>query len=334
MQSDDRVSRTLKELAGPISSFRSALASAVEDVRGILSTWRSAQSDSGEQRRAELGCFAAGRIDVERFATLLAVEEAVDAATVARLEGIFDLLSDLADQKDGVVRVKVEPGAVLRDAVAAALGRIGRAFGAARVVGLSRSHRYEDSLHQRFLREYPYALWSSSERQIAPPLVVEVAGQDLRAEGLAEFLDGRQKIVLVAQGKCPPAPLARLVSPGVFVVQAAEPVALAAFAAYQGPGIAALVPESAALFTHDPQAGARSWDRLKVARLPQEDAVIRLEGLSASWQRECLRQLQEIATAPPAPAPAAAGAASNGPAGAQVERLAAWLLKRADLQGL
>ncbi|MBI4881502.1 MAG: hypothetical protein HY812_17840 [Planctomycetes bacterium] len=332
MQSDDRVSRTLKELAGPISAFRSALASAVEDVRGILSTWRSAQSDSGEQRRAELGSFAAGRIDAERFATLLAVEEEVDAATVARLETIFDLLSDLADQKESVVRVKVATGGVLRDAVAGALARIGRAFGAARVVGLSRARRYEASLHQRFVNEYPYFLWSSSERQIAPPLVVEVAGQDVRAEALAEFLDGRQKIVLVVSGKCPPAPLARLASPGVYVVQAAEPVELAGFTAYQGPGIAALVPESAALFTHVPRAEARSWDRLKIARLPQEDAVIRLEGMSAAWQRECLRLLQELAAAPPA---AAAGpSAPDRPASAQVDRLAAWLLKRTDLQGL
>jgi hypothetical protein len=39
-----------------------------------------------------------------------------------------------------------------------------------------------------------------AERLLAPPLVVEVERRDLHAAGLAEYLDGAQKIVLVVDG--------------------------------------------------------------------------------------------------------------------------------------
>ena len=181
----------------------------------------------------------------------------------------------------------------------------------------------------------PFARWTRSERRLAPPLVVALEGGDLRAAALAEFLDGRQKIVLVVEGECAPAPLARLVAPGTFVLQTADAAGLDRFAAWEGPGIAALVPESAGRFVHDPAAGAASWDRLTIAHTPDKPPRRTVAGLSAAQQAEELEILRTLAArpaaiAPPAGAPAAAEAGTADP----VDKLAAWLLSRVDLSDL
>jgi hypothetical protein len=156
-----------------------------------------------------------------------------------------------------------------------------------------------------------------------------VNGPDLRAEGLAEFLDGALKVVLVVRGDAPAAPLARLLTPGVFVAQSADGSELARLAAHPGAGVLALVPETAARFVHDPLGGPEWWDRLAISRLPDAAPPPRLGGRSAAQQREELAHLAALARRPaPLPAPASPAAPAD-PAG----QLAQWLLAQAPAEG-
>ena len=155
---------------------------------------------------------------------------------------------------------------------------------------------------------------------------------------LARFLAGRQKIVLLPNGPVDVALLARLVTPGTFVQQAASIQDLERFAAFEGPGIAAVVPEGAARFVHDPTAGETSADRLTIESMPRIEDVHAPRGvtggLSTEWQRDGLRHLSALAsgsakTAAPAEAQ---GAADAGPA-TPLDKLAAWLVSQTDMSG-
>ena len=135
------------------------------------------------------------------------------------------------------------------------------------------------------------------------------------------------------RGACPPAPLVRLVSPGVFVQQATDIGDLARMARATGPAVAALVPEGAACFVHDPDGGPHVWQRVTVTARPKGGPRVVLGGRSAFQQNEELLQLEALAEAPPAAAPSA-DAAPSAPAYAPadpVDKLAAWLLAHADL---
>ncbi|HET9984882.1 MAG TPA: hypothetical protein VFQ38_14890, partial [Longimicrobiales bacterium] len=138
---------------------------------------------------------------------------------------------------------------------------------------------------------------------------------------------------LVVRGPAPPAALVRLITPGVLVLQAASAEALAPLAAGDGPAVAALVPEGAALFRHAPAAAATGHARLTLDAVP-EAAPRAIGAYTAFQQQEELRQLLELAAAPAWPEPAAGAPATNG-AGefTPADRLAAWLLKQANLDG-
>jgi hypothetical protein len=68
--------------------------------------------------------------------------------------------------------------------VAAALAGIGRAFGAARGGARARRRSGDDDTSDDRLAGFPFRRWNRAERQIAPPLVVEVDGGDLQVGGL------------------------------------------------------------------------------------------------------------------------------------------------------
>ncbi|MBI4539946.1 MAG: hypothetical protein HY704_10615 [Gemmatimonadetes bacterium] len=340
MPSDDRVRLALEALAAPLERFRSALAVTLEQARGILVAQQATANGRARQLAAELGPFAAGRMDVERLAALVASPEALEPAAAKRIERAVDTLRALLSLGDELVTVRVEPGARLCDAAAAALAQVGRAFGAARAIELAKSARYVPAEHDGWLAALPFDDWMRGERRLAPPLVVEVDGHDLRAGGLAEFLDGNQKIVLVVGGESPPAPLVRLITPAVFVLQSGDASGLERLAAWDGPGVAALVPEGAARFVHDPSAGSEPWQRLRVEYAPETAPSRALGGQSAFQQREELRQLVALVTPAAASAAVVAAAAPAAPAGSPageaaatdpVGKLAAWLLSQADL---
>jgi len=313
-------SSALRPAADP---FRSALARTIEEVRTFLDARDTGESNLVSGAEASLGSFAAGRVDPERFAALLSQTLSLDESASKRIEAAFEALRDLNDRLDALLHVRVPVGGSLRDAVAGRLAEIGRAFGAAHIVSAVRADNYVESVHAGLLRGFPFARWSPTERELAPPLIVEVAGSDCRAASLAEFLDGSLKILLHVEGPAPVAPLARLIAPLTYVAQTHRIDDLAAFAGWEGAGVVALMPEEAARFRHDPAAGSDPTARLRIEQVP-EDRLTAVGGTSAAQQREDLELLAAWAAVSPA---STACASSDDPAG----KLAAWLLQQADL---
>jgi hypothetical protein len=118
-----------------------------------------------------------------------------------------------------------------------------------------------------------------------------------------------------------------LITPGIFVQQAALASELPGLASWDGPGVAALVPETAARFTHNPRAGRSPAERLQVAFLPPAAPRKALDGISPAQQADELAMLTALAQPVPAtPATPAAAPATANPA----DLLAAWLLAQAN----
>jgi hypothetical protein len=339
MPFDERVERALEALSGQRDAFQSALGTTVEQVQSFLGEYQASGNGHLDRMAAELGPFAADRIDTERLGKLFGSTVSVDRLTLETIEKARDTMAELAKRNHELFLVDVTPGGDLRTAVARALEEVGRAFGAVRIFELTRSGSYHGNEHARSLGSFPFVKWSKGERRLAPPLVVLVDGADLRAGMLAEFLDGSQKLVLVVRGSCAPAPLVRLITPGTFVVQTHDASGLEQLAAFPGPGVGALVPDSAARFVHDPSAGPEVSQRLTVSFVPEQEPRMSLGGMSGSQQAEELRQLKELASRPAA----ATGSAAEGVVAAPkappppmdpVDKLAAWLLTQADLSDL
>jgi hypothetical protein len=336
MPSDARVALACAAMRGSREAFAAALAATADQIRTFLAAQRADTGNGRAQRlTVELGAFAAGRVDAGRLSALFHPAETRDPAAVTAVERAGAVLAALGARDLASEVVDVLPGGDLRASVSQALADVGRAFGAARTFEVARSGGGRAAEAAPALDAFPYARWSRGERRAAPPLVVTVDGADLAAAGLAEFLDGGQKIVLVVRGACPPAPLVRLVTPGTFVLQTMDGAGLDRFAAWAGPGIAALVPDSAARFAHDPGRGAAVWERITVDSVPERDPRVAIGGSSAAQQAEELRQLRQMATRPehavvpvaPAGAAVAAPVAPADPA----DKLAAWLLAQAEL---
>ncbi|MHC4845768.1 MAG: hypothetical protein ACYTCU_06375, partial [Planctomycetota bacterium] len=338
MSPEDHLHPVREALARATEDFHSSLATTIDQVQALLPADDSA--DGAEPEHAALGDFASGRIDTARFASLVVRKRALEPATSGVIERALATLTGLAAQGETLSCVNVSPGESLHGAVSAALAQVGRAFGAARVIGLVRSGRYESSPHDRDLEGFPFARWNRAERRLAPPLLIEVDGADLQAGALTEFLDGAMRFVFLVRGACPPAPLARLISPGLFVMQCAEAADVARLAGWDGPGVAAIVPEGCARFVHDPAGGPEVWDRLALDHLPEEEPKNPVGGISVAQQVEQLRLLSAFLVKPeaaPAPMPTAdaaaapAGGGANGTTAEPADKLAAWLLASADL---
>jgi hypothetical protein len=294
MPCDERTELALDALAGPLEAFRSAVTVTAQQLRTRVARSRSDGEGELVRVRAQLGPFASGKIDSQRFSKLFEVAAPLDPGSVEGVEGALDTLIGLVSRRELFV-VEVENGGSLRDVVAGALASLGRAFGAARVAELSRTGAYRASEHARWLQGFPYQRWSRAERWMAPPLVVELDGSGLRAAALSEFLDGSQKIVLLVRGEAPPAALVRLVTPRTFVLQTSDAAELSRVAGFAGPGVAALVPESAARFVHDPARGVHLHQRITVVGLPKNKTCDRLGDLSGFQQAEELGQLEALA---------------------------------------
>ncbi len=339
MPSDPRSETALRALAGPIEDYRSAVVNTVEEVRGYLARHRPGREAADGGVAAGLGEFAAGRIDTDRFAKLLSDSGPEDPERLRKVEKAFDILRVIAAGGDDLFQVSVKPGALLRDAIAQRWSEIGRAFAAARVAAMATSGRLNMNGAERLLEPLRFELWNDAERELAPPLVVEVDGADLRAGELAEFLDGKVKMVLVVRGEMAPAPLVRLITPSTFVLQTADDTGLDRFSAFPGPAIAALVSEDAARFIHDPARGDEPSRRIELIRVPEAAPKRRIGGASVRQQRDELEMLVSLArssTAAPAPLAAAGTEAVTPESAAEdpVNKLAAWLLSQADLTQL
>jgi hypothetical protein len=340
----------LAAVARQREAFRSALALTLDQVRNELDVRAAREDGTGARAAAELGRFAAGRIDPERFAALTSASASEDDSWLEPARRALETLRAVKARADGLFSARVETGGDLYAEVDRALADAGRAFGAARLFYLARAGKYVATEHDSMLSAFPFRRWSAAERAKAPPLVIEVDGKDLVVGGLAGFLDGTVKLVLVVRGASPPAPLVRLVTPGILVLQTSEAEELEVVGRTAGPAIAALVPEEAGSFLHQPAAGGA---RVEVRRIPEEEPKRGLGQISAFQQAEELGLLAALAAnaadtgsgpgeAAEAGAAGTAGAPGSAPGTGDapqrpaepVDKLAAWLLKQADLSDL
>lgn len=319
MPSDARIDAALELLAPRIAAYRSFVATAREHARSVLSA-----NGTASAVRQELGVLG-NRIDAEQFAAIVRGGSTVDALGRARVLRAAEVLDQLAASQSDAFVVDVRPGASLYLVVRAALARLGRAFGLATIPDVVRAGTYDAALHDAALDEWPVEAWGQKERRAAPPLIVTVNATDFRVGELAEVLDGSLHIILFVRGRTAPARLVRAITPGTLVIQARDLGPLERMRRCTGPAIAAVFDEEAVCFTHDPDAGAHSWQRLAVAQRPSREPKRRVGGLSPEQQREELKQLECLAARPALPAEAVAALVPAGD-GEPADRLAAWLL--------
>ena len=321
MQSDDRVRTALEATAPARERFRYAVLTALSAAKAILAAGAGA-----EQARAELGPFAAGRIDPEQFAGL-SVGRAIDAQARGIIAYAMQALEETAERSDASYIVRAKSGESLANRVGSALTLFGRAFSAARAIDEARhGHATRGALS----RSYPFEQWTSIERLVTPPVVIVTDGAHFGASEIASYLDGGMHVCVVIEGACPPAPLARLVTPGTLVVQTSGTRGLDRFADYEGPAIAAIVPSGAAEFIHDPRRGRMPWQRIDLWQKPAEAPRSRIGATTSRQQREDLEQLLALATPPALPEGSFAGMAS---ADDVANRLSEWLLNESGLGG-
>lgn len=332
MPSEERMDQALSALAGAREAFLSSVAMSAEEVRGILEREASDDEQPSEKLAHELGPMGAARIDLDRFASFASGDRKLDAEKRKKVEEALEALRSLKKEKNEAFKVRCELDGYLRGAVIEGLGRLGRAFGAARTVEAILTGIPGPEVVEEPLKSFPPQRWNRGERGCAPPLVVEVEGQDLRAASLGELLEGSQKVVLVVNGPAAPAPLVRLLTPGVTVIQTDDPEDLSALAATPGPGIAALMPEGAATFVHVAGAGKTLDQRLEIKSLPEKEPKRPLGDISVFQQVEELRQLASLARSiEPAAVPEEEGRKEEAPAMDEAGQLAAWLIQQANL---
>lgn len=332
MPSDPRTAQALSALAQPIAEFRALIQGALTQAQAFLAAQNAGGEAEAARAGASLGRFAEGRMDAAAFAKLFPGARHVDAPALDALKRAMETLRAASARGDELFVVRVPAQTRMAAAVGAALAAIGRAFGAVMLGEVVRGGRYAPVEHDRLLDDADFDSWTRAERRMAPPLVIEVEGADAQAGALTDFADGRQKLVLVVRGPSAPAPLARCISPGTFVLQTVDGSGLDRAVAFDGPAIVALMPEGSAVFMHDPLAGREPWQRITVQHLPEAPKRA-IRGLSAFQMGEDLRLLADAARTPFAvPTAAGAGAPAVG-AGEAVDRLASWLLAQSGLNG-
>lgn len=332
MPSDPRTAAALAALATPRETFRSAVAATLEEVRVYLDTHRAVTDDRLAVLAAEVGPLGVQHIDVGRLASVLEATPAAPPAAHDAMEQALAVLEQVAGRGDDGYALDLAPGESLYGRTTDLLAELGRAMGAARVADAARRGQHHPSDHDRWLARFPFASWSPAERAVAPPVVIEVDGADLRPAGLAEFLDGSARIVLVVRGATSPAPLVRLVTPRTFVAQTADESVVARLATWSGPGIVGLMPEGTARFVHDPSAGTALAGRLVVSDIPDVDHRKRSGAFTVAQQQDELEQLRALRAT--ATAVSAATTVPGAEAADPVDKLAAWLLQQADLSGV
>lgn len=324
------ISDALAAMAEPAGEFHSALVLAVEDLRSFLARHRAADGPPEDLAAAELGAFGEGRVDANRFAALIAPPRAIGTAELHNVERALEALVAAEAKGTDLLKETVHRSGDLRETVTRVLCRIGTVFGVVRGVAPLLEGSGEAVDPERLTDGYSFGSWTRAEKAAAPPLFIEVDAPDLKAAGLSEFLEGGQKIVLVVSGTAPPAPLAPLVSPGVMVLQTADPADLESVGRFRGPAVVALAADGLVPFRHDPAAGNSYSERLQVGDMPAPGAR---PGLGFR-ENEDLRHLRELATGLRTAAPEAgavsAAAVDAAPDDDPVGRLAGWLLQQAN----
>lgn len=320
MASDNRKQIALDAVRSQNELFRSAVAAASDQVRGLL----SGTGNVSEDQSVALGKFAQGRVNFDRFASFAPKAARIDAATEVPIRAAQEVLKSLLAQGDDLFVLNIEEGKDLSQKVGRRLADIGRAFSAAHVIDLAKRGQYSDEKHAAMLKKHPFRKWNKSERALAPGLVIELNGSDFSPSLIVPYLDEHSKFVFKVDGVAPAAALSRVISPGVFVQQETGDVALDSFAAFEGAAVAALLPSTAASFIHDPSAGETTYERFVSLEFPGEVKKLAIGGISPAQQAQDYALLESLAVVP-----VPTGDAASDPAG----KLSAWLLSQSDLSG-
>jgi hypothetical protein len=335
MPSDTLVEKALEVTADARESFLTAVRMAADQIGAQVRSHDTPASEALNQVAAELGALAEGLIDPSRFPAQAGEKGALDDSSADLLRRAGEALDGLSGAKPEDFVLTVSEGGDVSAAVGKALARFGRAFGAAELAKQARMGGGGTDAAVDRLSSYPAAEWRIRERELAPPLVVSTSGSGLDLAGLRNLLEGSQIIVLLAEGSCPPAPLAPLLSPGVFLLQTTNADELSELSGIQGPAVIAVLPEGAAEWVHDPRGGETLAARLTVRALPDGDQIRLMDGLSAWRQREDLAHLAVLANAAKGGPAAGDTPSENGVAAGKpaepVDLLAAWLIRQADL---
>lgn len=320
MASDERQRIALDAIGPRAELFRSAVAAATEQVRGLL----SGTGDEGEDQTVALGLFAQGRVNVDRFASFTPKAARIDAVAEAPIRAAQEVLKSLLAKGDELFVLNIEEGKNLSCETGRRLSKIGRAFGAARVIELAKRGEYRDDEHAGMLKKFPFSRWNKSERALVPALVIELGGADLQPSLILPFLDEHSKFVFIVDGEAPAAALSRVVSPGVFVQQETGDASLEAFLEFEGAAVAALLTPNAVSFVHDPSAGETTYERFVTLEFPKEVRKLAIGGISPTQQAQDYALLESLSVVP-----VPTGDAASDPAG----KLSAWLLSQTDLSG-
>ena len=324
MPFDEQVSSALSALRPQLEVFRFGVSSTLERAKAMLA------ADSGPSHAgAALGNFASGRIDPSRFAMISAGAAPLDSIGRTVVERAILLLEPMLAGGDNEFVVDVKSGSSVGNAIRARLTKLGSVFAAATLIELVRRRVYDPTQRVLSFGGHPFEKWNAGERKMAPPLVVRLEGADLDPFDIAQFLDGCVRLVFKVDGQCAPAPLARLISPGVFVAQVDNTDVLSKLTELDSPAVVAVMKGNEARFVHDPRGGIASWQRLQVASIPSSIPRKPLGNRSAWQLREDLAQLETLAKRPMPLAPLIDETATV-PTGDPAERLAAWLLDQSS----
>jgi hypothetical protein len=321
MPSDATPLEALQVVANAIAAWQTRVAAVADRIGQYLAANDERGSGSGEGE--QLGAFATGRIDIERFSALWEERKALDQSERAALARTHEVLRGLASRPAPAFITDLPPGGRLSAALTSIFADLGRCFGAMTLAELVRTGRF-DAEAMELIRGVPRSRWTRTERDLSPPVVAVLDGADLWAGELAQFLDGNQKIVLVVRPPAPPAALVRLITPGTLVLQSCSVAGLEPLMAVDGPAVAALMPSGAAEFIHRPGASPMH-ERLTLSTAPGGSRKA-VEGWTNWQQQQELDQLRALAAAP-----AVAQEKRSQPASDPADRLASWLLAHADL---
>jgi hypothetical protein len=322
MPFEERRAIALESVRPRIEQFHSALAITTEQVRGLL----AGSNNTGTDQNESLGTFAKGKVNMERFASFAQKAPRMEADAEAPIKAAQEVLKSLLAEGDELFIIKGVEGRGLGHQLSVRLAHIGRAFAAARVVDLAKNGAYKEEKHAATLERFPYSVWNSSERALAPALVVEVSGADFKPSAIVPLLDTNMKVVFnVRDDDAPAAALSRVISPRVFVQQETGNESLDAFKAYKGIAVAAFLPDTAVSFVHDPSAGSTTYERFVSITFPNEVRKRLIGGISPAQQAEDYTLLESLSVPPEI-----AGDAPSDPAG----KLSAWLLSQTNLSDL
>lgn len=320
MPSEEIIRIALDAIRPNMERFLSAVSTTTEEIRGLL----SGAGETAEDQTVSLGDFASGHVNVERFSAFTKTSSRLSTEAAEPVRAAQRALNDLLQMGDRLFVLELETGANLGAEVDKRLAVIGDVFAAAHLVDLAKRGKYSEEEHGDLLDGLSYANWSRAERKLAPGLVVALDGVDFVPAQVAPYLDEGMKMVFAVRGDAPPAALARLVTPGVFVQQARGEAPLDAFNEFGGTAVAALLPQDAVEFVHDPSAGETTYERFTTLEFPREVRKRSIGGISPAQQAEDYALLEALAVVP-----VPEGAAGSDPAG----KLSAWLLSQTNLVG-